>query len=104
MLKEINVTLIGGSGSQLVANWAYDYTEGYSKQAFTVATSFIAEYGVAEYNVAASEYSATIVIDVAKLKARGSGKVATIGIDATIDGRALSIQELNTEAIIGRLI
>ena len=104
MLKEINLTLIGGSGSQLVANWAYDYTEGYSKQAFTVATSLIAEYGVAEYNVAASEYSATIVIDVAKLKARGSGKVATIGIDATIDGRALSIQELNTEAIIGRLI
>jgi len=104
MLKEITFTVIGGSGSEVVGNWAYDYTEGYSKQAFTVATSLIAEYGVSEYNVSTSEYSATIVIDVAKVKATGSGKVATIGIEATINGGALSIQELNTEAILGRLI
>tara|TARA_R100000231_G_scaffold81433_1_gene62395 strand:+ start:43 stop:1554 length:1512 start_codon:yes stop_codon:yes gene_type:complete len=104
MLKEISFTVIGGSGSEIVGNWAYDYTEGYSKQAFTVATSLIAEYGTSEYNVSTSEYSATIVIDVARLKATGSGKVATIGIEATIDQRALSIQELNTEAVIGRLI
>ena len=104
MLKEISFTVIGGSGSQVVGNWAYDYTEGYSKQAFTVATSLIAEYGVSEYNVASSEYSATIVIDVARVKATGSGKVATIGIEATINGGALSIQELNTEALLGRLI
>ena len=104
MLKEISFTVIGGSGSEIVGNWAYDYTEGYSKQAFTVATSLIAEYGISEYNVSTSEYSATIVIDVARLKATGSGKVATIGIEATIDQRALSIQELNTEAVIGRLI
>ena len=104
MLKEISFTVIGGSGSQVIGNWAYDYTEGYSKQAFTVATSLIAEYGVSEYNVSTSEYSATIVIDVAKVKATGSGKVATIGIEAIINGGALSIQELNTEAILGRLI
>ena len=104
MLKEISFTVIGGSGSQVVGNWGYDYTEGYSKQAFTVATSLIAEYGVSEYNVSTSEYSATIVIDVARVKATGSGKVATIGIEATINGGALSIQELNTEAILGRLI
>ena len=35
MLKEISFTVIGGSGSEVVGNWAYDYTEGYSKQAFT---------------------------------------------------------------------
>tara|TARA_E500000318_G_scaffold42543_1_gene40669 strand:+ start:1928 stop:3448 length:1521 start_codon:yes stop_codon:yes gene_type:complete len=104
MLKEISFTVIGGSGSQVVGNWAYDYTEGYDKQAFTVATSSIAEYGVSEYNVSTSEYSATIVIDVARVKATGSGKVATIGIEAIINGGALSIQELNTEAILGRLI
>jgi hypothetical protein len=104
MLKEINFTVVGGSGTTVVGNWAYDYTEGFSKQAFTVATSLIAEYGISEYNVSESEYSATIVIDVAKVKATGSGKVCTIGVEATIDGRALSIQELNTEAIIGRLI
>ena len=104
MLKELSFTVIGGSNATVVGNWGYDYTEAYTKQSFTISTSLIAEYGVAEYNVSTSEYSASIVIDVARLKATGSGKVATIGIEATIDQRALSIQELNTEAVIGRLI
>lgn len=104
MLKELSFTVIGGSGAVVVGNWGYDYTEAYTKQSFTVATSLIAEYGISEYNVSTSEYSASIVIDVAKVKATGSGKVATIGVEATIDGGALSLQELNTEAIIGRLV
>tara|TARA_S200002703_G_scaffold88119_1_gene76061 strand:+ start:1787 stop:3307 length:1521 start_codon:yes stop_codon:yes gene_type:complete len=104
MLKELSFTVIGGSGAVVVGNWAYDYTESYSKQTATLATSLIAEYGVSEYNVSTSEYSASIIIDIAKLKATGSGKVATIGLEATINGGALSLQELNTEAIIGRLV
>ena len=104
LLKEINLTIIGGSGSSVVANWGYDYTESYNKQLFVVDTSVISEYGVSEYNVATSEYSSGIIVGIQKLKTTGSGKVVTIGIDATIDGKAFSIQELNTEAIIGRLI
>tara|TARA_R100000479_G_scaffold155613_1_gene91844 strand:+ start:142 stop:948 length:807 start_codon:yes stop_codon:yes gene_type:complete len=104
MLKELSFTVIGGSGAEVVGNWGYDYTEAYTKQAFTIATSVIAEYGIAEYNVSASEYSSSIVIDVARVKATGAGKVVTIGVEATVDGRALSFQELNTEAIIGRLV
>ena len=104
MLKEINLTIIGGSGSSVVANWGYDYTQSYNKQLFEVDTTFIAEYGVSEYNVVTSEYSSGIIVGIQRLKTTGSGKVVTIGIDATIDGKAFSIQELNTEAIIGRLI
>lgn len=104
MLKELSFTVIGGSNATVVGNWGYDYTEAYTKQSFTISTSLIAEYGVSEYNVSTSEYSASIVIDVAKVKATGSGKVATIGLEATIDGASVSLQELNTEAIIGRLV
>ena len=104
MLKELSFTVIGGSGATVVGNWGYDYTQAYTKQAATIATSLIAEYGVSEYNVSTSEYSASIIIDVAKIKETGSGTVATIGVEATIDGNALSLQELNTEAIIGRLV
>ena len=104
MLKEINLTIIGGSGSSVIANWGYDYTQSYNKQLFDVDTTFISEYGISEYNVATSEYSSGIIVGIQKLKTTGSGKVVTIGIDATIDGKAFSIQELNTEAIIGRLI
>ena len=104
MLKEISFTVIGGSESQVVGNWAYDYTEAYSTQSFTIAKSQQAEYGIAEYNVATSQYGVTNVIDIARVKATGAGKVATIGIEATINGGSLSIQELNTEALLGRLI
>jgi len=104
MLKEISFTVIGGSESQVVGNWAYDYREDYSTQSFTIAKSEQAEYGISEYNVATSQYGVTNVIDIARVKATGSGKVATIGIEATIDGGSLSIQELNTEALLGRLI
>lgn len=104
MLKELSFTIIGGSGAVVVGNWGYDYTESYTKQSVSIAASLIAEYGVSEYNVSTSEYSASIIIDVAKVKATGSGKVATIGLEATIDGGALSLQELNTEAIMGRLV
>ena len=104
MLKEISFTVIGGSESQVIGNWAYDYREDYSTQSFTIAKSEQAEYGISEYNVATSQYGVTNVIDIARVKATGSGKVATIGIEATIDGGSLSIQELNTEALLGRLI
>ena len=104
MLKEISFTVIGGSESQVIGNWAYDYREDYSTQSFTIAKSNQAEYGTSEYNVATSQYGVTNVIDIARVKATGSGKVATIGIEATIDGGSLSIQELNTEALLGRLI
>lgn len=104
MLKELSFTVIGGSGTEVVGNWAYDYTEAYTKQAFNVKTTLIAEYGISEYNEAESEYTSSIVIDIAKVKTTGSGKVATIGVESTINGKALSLQEINTEAILGRLL
>ena len=104
ILKEINLTVLGGQGLPITVNWGYDYTEAYTKQATTIANASIAEYGISEYNVSTSEYSASIIIDTAKVKTTGSGRVATIGVDCSINNRSLSIQEVNIEALIGRLI
>lgn len=104
MLKELSFTILGGSGYEVVGAWSYDYTENFTKQAFNIRTTLIAEYGISEYNVSTSEYSTSIVIDIARVKATGAGKVVTTGIEAEINGKELSIQELNTEAIVGRLI
>jgi len=104
ILKEISFKIIGGSNNKVVLNWGYDYTEGYRKQATTVAPTNIAEYGIAEYNVSTSEYSPSIGVDTLKVKPTGTGSVVTIGMDATINANGMSIQELNTEALIGRLI
>jgi hypothetical protein len=82
-----------------------DDTSPYTMKYYTQPLAFgVAEYGIAEYNTSEAEYSASIIVEDAKVKSTGSGAVATIGVDATINGRSLSIQELKTEALIGKLV
>ena len=104
ILKEITFTIVGGQGTDLLLNWGYDYTEGYTKQLLTVDDASIAEYGISEYNVATSQYNASIIVNKATTKATGSGRVVTIGLDATINEKSFSIQDVNIEAFIGRTI
>jgi hypothetical protein len=104
ILKEITFTIVGGQGTDLLLNWGYDYTEGYTKQLLTVDDASIAEYGLSEYNVATSQYNASIIVNKATTKATGSGRVVTIGLDATINDKSFSIQDVNIEAFIGRTI
>lgn len=104
LLKEITFTIVGGQGTTLLLNWGYDYTEGYTKQLLTVDDASIAEYGISEYNVETSQYNASIVVNKATSKATGSGRVVAIGLDATINGKSFSIQDVNIETFIGRTI
>ena len=105
ILKEIIITFIGGQGAQAVVNWGYDYSQAYTKQIVEIYSgSKTAYYNVSEYNVSTSEYSASIIVDRPKTKTTGSGTVVTIGVDATINQNALSLQELNIQALIGRMI
>ena len=105
ILKEIIITFIGGQGSQAVINWGYDYSQAYTKQIVEINSgSKTSYYNVNEYNVSTSEYSASIIVDRPKTKTTGSGTVVTIGVDATINQNALSLQELNIQALIGRMI
>ena len=60
-LKKFNMTIIGGQNTPTTLNWGYDYTESYTKQAFTFGSSNIGEYGVSEYNTTA-EYTSSILI------------------------------------------
>ena len=105
ILKEIIVTFIGGQGAQAVVNWGYDYSQAYTKQIVEINSgSKTAYYNQSEYNVSTSEYSPSIIVDRPKTKTTGSGTVVTIGVDATINQNALSLQELNIQALIGRMI
>jgi len=105
LLKEIILTFIGGQGAQVVVNWGYDYTETYTKEIVTIDSgSQVAYYNQSEFNVSESEYSASIIVDRPRTKTTGTGTVVTIGTEATINTNALSLQEVNIQAIIGRII
>ena len=104
-LKKFNLTLISSPSTPVTLNWGYDYTESYTKQAFTFAgtTANIAEYGTSEYNTIA-EYTSGTAIQTPKVNSSGSGEVVAIGLEAQINNAEFSIQKIDIHALLGRLI
>lgn len=102
LLKNLKVTVIGGSNTEAVLNWGYDYSYSYKKKRFQFSTQVIAEYGISEYNI--GEYNSGVLVNRPTVNASGGGQVVQLGIEATINGNSLSIQRLTAQAIVGRTI
>tara|TARA_R110000744_G_scaffold290980_1_gene401658 strand:- start:232 stop:870 length:639 start_codon:yes stop_codon:yes gene_type:complete len=104
-LKKFNLTIVGAHGTDITLNWGYDYTESYTKQAFTFsAGNAIADYGVAEYGIGQYSGSVDALINKPSVNTGGSGSVVTIGIEAQIKEVPFSIQKIDIHALMGRLI
>jgi hypothetical protein len=102
LLKNLKITVIGGSATDVTLNWGYDYSYAYKKKRFTLSTQVIAEYNIAEYNE--GEFNAGVLVNRPTVNASGGGQVIQLGIEATIDGAPVSIQRLTAQAIVGRTI
>ena len=102
ILKKIKPTLIGGSASVANIKWSYNYSENYSSQAISLATSTPAYYGTSQYSI--GKYSGGIKINTPNVNSTGSGTVVSVGIDVPISGTEFSIQELNIQALVGRML
>lgn len=105
-LKKFKMTIIGDAAAQSVLNWGYDYSDSYYKQTFTSTrtNANTAFYGVSEYNVTASEYSAGTETQVPNVHGSGHGTVVTVGLESTINGSEFSIQKIDINVLLGRLI
>ena len=102
ILKKINVTVVGASSTVLSIKYAFDYSNNYNSIDATTKAASISEFGVAEYNIA--EYSASIFIDKITAQLTGSGNVLQVGVNASINGNALSLQKLDIYSVLGRTI
>ena len=102
LLKNLKITIIGGSATQAILNWGYDYSYAYKKKSFTLSTQIIAEYNIAEYNE--GEFNAGVLVNRPTVNASGGGQVVQLGIEAEVNGAAVSIQRLTAQAIVGRTI
>ena len=102
LLKNLKVTIIGGSDTQATLNWGYDYSYAYRKKTFTLAEQIIAEYNIAEYNI--GEFNAGVLVNRPQVQASGGGQVVQLGIESEINGSTVSIQRMTAQAIIGRTI
>ena len=102
--KELHITIIGGQNTVASVNWGYDYTEAYQKQVIIVGNQSISEFGTAEYSETTSEYSASIVVSRKNVKPNGSGALLSMGLEVSVAGVPFSIQEINIQALLGRMI
>jgi len=103
ILKEIRMTVIGGQSTVVTVNWGYDYSENYQKQVLTIKGGSISEFGIAEFNGALVEFSGAVV-DKKSVNPTGNGNVVSIGLEAVINTAPLSIQEMNIQALMGRIV
>ena len=102
LLKNLKISVIGGSDTEVTLNWGYDYNYGYKKRQFTLSAQTIAEYGIAEYGI--GEFNAGILVNRPSVNASGGGQVVQLGIEAQINNAPLSVQRMTAQAIIGRVI
>ena len=102
LLKNLKITIIGGSATDVTLNWGYDYSYAYKKRRFTLSSQVIAEYNIAEYNI--GEFNAGVLVNRPTVNASGGGQVVQLGIEAEVNGAQVSIQRLTAQAIVGRTI
>ncbi len=101
-LKKIRPTVVGGSGLDVLLKWDYDFGSSYNTSVITLRDQAKAEFGIDEYTV--GQYSDGILTSKDAVNTNGSGGTLSIGMETSINGNELSIQEINVLALVGKTI
>ena len=101
-LKKIRPTVVGGSGLDVLLKWDYDFGSSYNTSIITLRDQAKAEFGLDEYTV--GQYSDGILTSKDAVNTNGSGGTLSIGMETSINGNELSIQEINVLALVGKTI
>ena len=102
ILKKLRPTLVGANSATVFLKWAYDFETFYKSQEFTVGNQTPGYYGVSEFNIA--EFTGGELTSRRVVNTTGDGTVITIGLESDINGSALSLQEINVLALMGKIL
>ena len=102
ILKKLKPTLVGANDATVFLKWAYNFDTSYSTAEFTVGTQTTGYYGESEYTTV--EFTAGQLTSQRSINTTGYGTSVVVGLEADINGAALSLQEINVMALIGKLI
>lgn len=105
ILKQLDITFIGGTNVTLFLKWDFNYaglpTSMYLNYQSGSLRSFYNE-GF-EYSSGAEYTSQGESVQTHSINIWGSGKVVKFGFEADVFGAPFSIQELNMQALLGRM-
>ena len=102
ILKKLRPTIVGANSATVFINWAYDFETAYRTQEYTIGNQTPAFYGVSEFTV--GEFTGGTLVSRRAVNTTGDGSVVTIGLESDINGFALSLQEINVLALIGKTL
>jgi hypothetical protein len=102
LLKKLRPTLVGASGTTVFIKWAYDLDTDFKTYEFTVGNQTPAYFGIDEFGI--GEFTGGELTTRNPVQATGNGSIITIGLEADINGSALSLQEINVLALMGKTV
>ena len=103
-VKQIDFTVVSTlTDAQAYAGWGYSGRLDYSK-ALTITAQAPAFYNVAYYNQDDEYGPGLTTFKRYRVNAKGSGESVLIGFRTEINGNTLSLQEINVQTLIGRII
>ena len=101
--KRIALTMLVGQVEELRLYWGFDYKSNYSSSIIALpAPAEGGQYGVSEYSLC--EYTGGVNMIREAEQAGGNGYVLQVGVEVDIFGEQFSLQEINIQTLIGRLV
>jgi hypothetical protein len=107
ILKKIKPTLVGANSATVFMKFAYDFGTAFRTTEFTVGNQQPAFFNVNEFGTNSSplsEFTGGELTNQRSLNAVGSGSTVVVGLESDINGFALSLQEINLLALIGKTV
>jgi len=102
ILKDVSFMFIGGSGNTVSIKWDVDYGSNYASRVFKFPLGASSEYNIGEYGI--SQYSIGVFIYRKGVTLSKTGRVFQLGIEATINGSPLSVQQIDIFVKGGRTV
>jgi hypothetical protein len=101
-LKKIRPTIFGGENSNIFFRWAYDFNSSSASAIITLTSNATSEYNVAEFNV--GQFTSGQFLSRNNVNTSGSGGTLAINMESDINGKEMSLQEINVLALVGKTI
>lgn len=101
-LKKIRPTVFGGEGATLFFRWSYDFNTSSGSSSVTLSDHATSEFNVDEFNI--GQFSTGKFLSRKNVNASGSGGTLSINMEADVDGKEISLQEINVLALLGKTL
>tara|TARA_B100001059_G_scaffold199331_2_gene205632 strand:+ start:2641 stop:4158 length:1518 start_codon:yes stop_codon:yes gene_type:complete len=102
LLKKIRPTLVGLNDGMVLVRWAFDFSTAFKNYQINIGDQNPAFFGVSEYGV--GTFTGGLLVTRTSVQGSGNGGVITIGIESSVNGAVVSIQEINVLALVGKTI